>query len=228
MSKFDDAMTRAAEKLSAAADKLSDRGDGRNALGQFVGGGGGGGSGGGGVGSMVGGLSGGRSFLAAAGPAGVALGVAAGGLELLNAGARALTPAASAYALTGTSQAFASGITSSLLGAVEGTGIGGLLLGASGISAARQTNQSAGAATADVTSSLAAIGVQVSDKDRQELFDINQAISKRVNAEKGKVQAIADSAGELADAKPDGAGKTFESILAVLTTIEALIRDWVD
>lgn len=221
MSKFDESLTRAAEKLERAADKMSDRGDGRNALGQFVGGGGGGG--GGALASMVGGLSGGRSFFGATGPAGAALGAAAAGAELISAGARALTPAASAYALTGTSQGFASGVTSSLLDSVGGTGLGGLLLGGSGIAAARNTNKAAGDATADITSSLAAIGVQVNDKDRQELFDVNQAIEGRRNAERGKVQAIADSAKELGDAKPAGAGSTFDGILAALTRLESFI-----
>jgi hypothetical protein len=170
---------------------------------------------------MAGVSSGGGGFLAASGPAGVAL----AGASLLNAGARALTPAANAYAVTGTAQGFASGVTSSMLSAIEGTGIGGFLLGLSGVGAARQTNRSAGEATSDVTASLAAMGVEVSDAERQELFDVNQAIQKRITAEKGKVTAIAEAAGELPDAKPDG-GKGFDTIVSILTSIEDLIRKW--
>lgn len=222
MANWQEELSRAAQKLSDAADKLGDARGGANRL--HAGQGGPGSSGQGGVGSLVGGLSGGRGFLAAAGPAGIALAGAGIAADAIAAGARFATTAANAYAVTGSAQAFASGITSSLVGAAENTALGGLLLGATGISAARGTNQRAGAATLDVTEDLARIGVSVSEEQRQRFFDRNQEIEKRVTEERGKVEAIQNSAKELDDAKPAGAGGGFDRIAKLLESIEGLLR----
>lgn len=157
---------------------------------------------------------------------GVSAGMAAAGLayDAAAAGAKFLTPAASAYAVTGSSQAFASAVTKSTLSAIESNAFGGLLLGATGISAAKDTNERAGQGVLSVTEDLARIGVDVSDKQRKELFDLTQSQEKRVTKERGKVAEIADSAAALAGARPEGAGAGFDGIFSILVSIEGLLR----
>ena len=184
------------------------------------GGGAGGGGSGGSAAGLVGGLAGGRGFLAAAGPAGIALAGAGAATDAVAAGARFLTPAASAYAATGSSQALASGVTQAVLRTIQSTDVGALGLGLSGISAAMDTNQRAGADVLSTTEDLARIGVDVGDKGRRQLFDVAQDQQKRVTEERAKVAAIAGSAAELNDAKPKGGGAGFDAIVGVLERIE--------
>jgi len=224
---FAEELKKAADGLSKFNAELSKRASSqpRDELGRFVSAGGGGAAGGlGGLAGIVGGVAGGKGFLAAAGPLGAA--IAAGGMvaDAVNAGAKFFTPAASAYAVTGSAQGFASAVTQSTLSAVGGTSLGGLLLGATGVSAAQDTNQRAGAAVGNVTEDLARIGVGVSGAQRQRLFDIAQEQEKRVTEERARIAEIAGSAAELSDAKPAGAGAGFDAVVSALNSIESLLR----
>jgi hypothetical protein len=184
-----------------------------------------GGGGGGALGSVLGGVMGkGGGFAAAAGPAGLAIAGASMAFDAAAAGARFMTPAASAYAVTGSSQAFGSAVTQSTIGAIQGNAFGGLILGATGVTAAADTNQRAGQSVLNTTEDLARIGVNVSDGQRQKLFDIAQEQEKRVTEERGKVAALAGSAAELRDAKPAGAGGGFDAVVSALQSIESLLR----
>jgi hypothetical protein len=179
---------------------------------------------GGAVGAMAG-IAGARGALAGAGPAGLALAGATLGFEAAAAGARFLTPAASQFAITGSSQGFASAVTASVLGAAQNTAIGGLVLGATGVAAPIETNQRAGQSVLSVTEDLARIGVNVSPRQRQRLFDVAQEQEARATEERARVAEIANSATALAKAKPAGAGEGFDAIVSALQSIENVVRN---
>jgi len=219
---FTEEVNKAAEGLQKFNQALRPRDE----LGRFVSGGGASGGGGGGGGGFGGGISlgGGRAGLAAGGLAGGAL--AAGGLAIdgLNSAARFLTPAANAFATTGTSQGVASAVNSSLINAVGSTAIGGLILAGSGVAAAQETTQRAAGRVGAVTEDLARYGIEVSDDFRKRLADSQLEQEKRVSTERGKVQELLGSTDALERAKPEGAGAVFDSILGVLKSIESKIN----
>ena len=64
----------------------------------------------------------------------------------------------------------------------------------------------------------------MSDEDRKRLFDINNKIQKDADAERAKVTEIAKSAGAINDAKPAGAGESFDKMLSIMVSIENIIQ----
>jgi hypothetical protein len=221
-------LTEAMEKNTEAQERPRDE------LGRFVStgaGGSGSGSAAGGGGNMaglIGGVMGkGGGFLAAAGPAGAALAVGGALVGAAADTARFLTPAAKAFAATGTSQGFASGVTGSLIGAAENTAIGGLVMALTGVSQAKETNDRAGGQVKNVTEQMARAGMNVPDKLRQQLADTAMEQERRVATERGKVDAITNSAENLAKSKPEGAGDGFDSVVSMLVRIEQAIKSLV-
>lgn len=214
-SSFAEALAVAARELNQAAKELRRSGGGAGAAGV--------GSGGSDLAGIVGAVASGRSAIAAAGPAGIAL--AAGGVALdgINSAARFLTPAANAFATTGTSQGVASAVNQSLIGAVGSTAIGGLLLAGSGVAAAQETTQRAAGRVGAVTEDLARYGVEIADDFRKRLADVSLEQETRVGKERGKVQELLGSTDALEKARPEGAGAVFDAILTVLRSIESKI-----
>lgn len=208
----------------AEATKLLERFNG--ALRGATGGGAGIGGGAGAPGGSA--AAGGRGFMAGLGPAGLAaagIGTALAGASMIgdaaSSAAAFMTPAARAYAVTGSSQAFASSITNSVLGAIGGTALGGFALGATGVTDAMGTNQRAGQGVLSVVEDLARIGVKVPQQQIQRMFDINQEREGRVTEMRGRVEGIANSAAELRDAKPKGANdQAFDALVGIASRIE--------
>lgn len=213
MASFAEELRQAAKDLSHAAKDLSNAGKG---------GGGGAMSGGavsfGGAGAGVGAGIGAAAF--AGGPMGMALAGGAAALNAVSAGASALTPAASAFAMSGTAQGLASGVTQSLIGAAQGTSVGGLLLGGMGVTGANRTNMSAAERTKQVTGDLAAYGIEVSPEFRQRTFDVAQAQEGRRNAENEKVDAI-EAVKQLGESTPEGRAALAEHVAALRRYAEA-------
>lgn len=195
----------AAKELSAAAKDLK------------------GGGGGGGVG---GGVAAGRSFVGATGPGGVALAAAGLAADAINGAASFLTPAANAYAVTGSSAALATAVNQSLLGAVGNTAIGGFALALTGVSAAKETTERAGRDVSSVTEDIARYGEEVSPELRKSLADVALEQEKRVTKERGEVAALTGSTEALKDARPAGAGAGFDMVVSVLERIENAINSW--
>lgn len=214
-SSFAEALAVAARELNQAAKELRRSGGGAGAAGV--------GSGGSDLAGIAGAVASGRSTIAAAGPAGIAL--AAGGVALdgINSAARFLTPAANAFATTGTSQGVASAVNQSLIGAVGSTAIGGLLLAGSGVAAAQETTQRAAGRVGAVTEDLARYGVEIADDFRKRLADVSLEQETRVGKERGKVQELLGSTDALEKARPEGAGAVFDAMLTVLRSIESKI-----
>jgi len=216
-SSFAEALAIAARELHAAAREMRSGGIG-----------GGGGSGGviagGSAAGVFGAVAGGRSAIGAAGPAGIALAAGGAAVDAVNGAARFLTPAANAFATTGTSQGVASAVNSSLINAVGSTAIGGLILAGSGVAAAQETTQRAAGRVGAVTEDLARYGIEVSDDFRKRLSDVSLEQEKRVTTERGKVQGLLGSTDALERARPEGAGAVFDSILGVLKSIESKIN----
>ena len=213
---FAEALAVAARELHQAAKELRHGGAGGAA--GIAGGAGGGLSG------VAGAVAGGRSALAAAGPAGIALAAGGAAIDAVNGAARFLTPAANAFATTGTSQGVASAVNSSLINAVGSTAIGGLILAGSGVAAAQETTQRAAGRVGAVTEDLARYGIEVSDDFRKRLSDVSLEQEKRVTTERGKVQELLGSTDALERARPEGAGAVFDGILSVLKSIESKIN----
>lgn len=194
----------------------------RDELGRFTSAGGGSAAGGAGnLAGLVGGVMGkGGGFLAAGGPAGVALAAGSMAFDAASDLARFATPAAKAFAATGSSAAFAAGVTQSLLNSVEGTGIGGLVLGATGVSQARNTAQRAGDVVKGYTEEMARAGLDVPDKLRNDLVKTATTQEARVATERAKVDALVSSADALKGLKPEGAGAGFDQVVDLLAKIE--------
>lgn len=210
-SSFAEALAVAARELHAAAREI--RGSG----------GIGAGAGGSAAAGVFGAVSGGRSAVALPGPAGIAAIGAGVALDALDGARRFLTPAANAFATTGTSQGVASAVNQSLIGAVGSTAIGGLLLAGSGVAAAQETTQRAAGRVGAVTEDLARYGVEIADDFRKRLADVSLEQETRVGKERGKVQELLGSTDALEKARPEGAGATFDAMLSVLRSIESKI-----
>lgn len=187
-------------------------------------GGGGRGRGGSLGGGLIGGLSGGRGFLAAGGPAGLALAGAGALYGAAEDAARFSTPAARAFSVTGSSASLAVGVSNSVLDAVQGNAFGGLLLGATGVSAARDTASRAGARTVGVTEQLARVGINVPDETRQRLFDTALQQERRVTQERQRVDDLAGSADAIDRARPAGAGEGFDSVVSAIRSLENTVK----
>lgn len=173
---------------------------------------------------FAGGIGGSGPFLAASGPAGIALASGAAALRGINAAAEFATPAANAYAVTGSSAALSSAVTQSILGSIGNTSLGGFALAATGLGAAQTVNQRAGDQVLGVTRDLARFGIEVNRESRERLVREATAQQARVLREEAEVQALTGSAEALKNAKPAGAGDTFDAGVAVLERIEALLR----
>jgi hypothetical protein len=183
----------------------------------------GGGGGGGGAAGMVAGMAGGKGFLAAAGPLGLAMAGASMAVDAAAAGAQFLTPAARGFAITGSSASLAVGITQSTISALGSNPFTNLLT--QPLQVSNEVAQRAGQGVLGVTEDLARIGVRVSDKQRRALADISAEQENRVTEERQKVQDIVGSADFLQKVMPggEGANPVNQQILSVLMSIENLI-----
>ena len=134
-----------------------------------------------------------------------------------------LTPAANAYAVTGSSAGLSEAVSASALQSFRSTGVGGFALGLAGGSAALDSTALAGAATADITADLARIGINVSAEQRRGLFQANLQPETRVQREQAEVTKLSTSLDSIESAKPEGAGRGFDAMIAILWGIERAV-----
>lgn len=177
---------------------------------------------GGGPGVLASASTGGLSGLAL-GAAGAVVG---GAFGLAQAGAEFFTPAARAYALTGSSAAFSSAVTQSTLGVVGSNTFGAFALAATGVESQNQINLSAAERVAGITAQLARFGTQVSDDQRTRLLAIAQEQEGRAAKEAAKVYAEAGSVEALKASRPEGAGAGYDAVVSVLERIETLMKSF--
>jgi hypothetical protein len=135
-----------------------------------------------------------------------------------------LTPAANAFGIAGSSAGLSEAVSASALDAFRKTGIGGFALAAVGGAGALDSTARAGAATSSITEDLARIGVNVSDQQRQGLFRASLEQEKRVQREQAEVTKLSTSLDAIESARPDGAGKGFDAMIAILWGIQRAVE----
>lgn len=212
---FNDEISRATNELEKFTRALQ-------VSGRSIGVGGIGAAGGGGVGASLG-LGRAAALGGALGLIGSGASAAAGAaVDAVSRVASFASPAATTYAATGSSQSFAQAVTGSLLSAVGGTSLGGLLLGGTGIQSALTTNQNAAARVGQLTEQIARVsGQSVNPAVRERLFGVIQKQERAVTEEREALGAIATSADKLEGAKPKGAGEDFDRLVSLLQNIES-------